>query len=115
VSDFFISIYMDEDVSLLVTELVRLKNFRALSVNETDRKGKSDAEQLDFATENGCAILTHNRRDFEALAHEYFMNEWTHAGIIISVQRPPRLIVEKLFEVLNDLTADEMKNQIIYI
>ena len=51
-SDFFISIYTDEDVSLLVTELVRLKNFRALSVNETGRKGKSDAEQLDFATKN---------------------------------------------------------------
>ena len=114
-SDFFISIYTDEDVSLLVTGLIRLRNFRALSVNKTDRKGKFDAEQLDFATENGCAILTHNRRDFEALAREYFISERTHAGIIISVQRPSRLIVEKLLEVLNDFTADEMKNQIIYI
>lgn len=114
-SELFIGIYTDEDVNVLVTELVRSQNFRALSVNQVNRKGKSDADQLDFATENGYAILTHNRRDFEELAREYFINQRTHGGIIISVQRPPRKIVEKLFEVLDDLTADEMINRLIYI
>lgn len=114
-SEIFISVYLDEDVNVLIAELVHLQGFHALTVTEVGRRGKSDAEQLKFATENGYAILTHNRKDFEKLAQKYFINNQTHSGIIISVRRPVHLIAEKLLEVLNDLTADEMKNQIIYI
>lgn len=114
-SEIFISIYLDEDVSVLIAKLVRLQNFRALTVTEAGQKGKSDAEQVEFATENGYAVLTHNRKDFEKLAQEYFINNQAHGGIIVSVRRPPHKIVEKLMDVLDDFTADEMKNQIIYI
>lgn len=114
-SEIFISIYLDEDVDVLIAELVRLQKFRALTVTEAGRKGKSDAEQLKFATENSYAVLTHNRVDFEKLAQKYFFGNLTHYGIIISVQRPPHEITERLLETLNDFMADEMKNQIIYI
>ena len=114
-NELFISVYLDEDVNNLVAALVRLQNFRVLIATEADRKGKSDAEQLEFSTENGYAILTHNRRDFEELAQDYFANAQTHGGIIISVVRPAHKIVEKLSDVLDDFTADEMVNQIVYI
>ncbi len=85
-NELFISVYLDEDVNVLIAELVRPQNFRVLTVTEAKRKGKSDAEQLEFATENGYAILTHNRRDYEELAQEYFINNQTHGGIVIAVR-----------------------------
>lgn len=114
-SDLFIKIYLDEDVNILVAEHIRLQEFKALTVTEAGRKGKSDADQLDFATQNGYAILTHNRTDYEDLAQEYFANNQLHYGIIIAVRRPSQEVAARLLNTLNDFTADEMKNQIIYI
>jgi predicted nuclease of predicted toxin-antitoxin system len=115
VSDVFIKVYLDEDVNVLIAEIVRSRNFEALTVTEAGRKGKSDAEQLKFAAEADYAILTHNRVDYENLAKDYFANDKRHYGIIIAVRRPSSEIAERLLSVLNDFTADEMKNQIIYI
>ncbi len=114
-SEIFTSLYLDEDVNTLIAELIRPQNFRVLTVTEADRKGKSDADQLKFAAENGYAILTHNRRDFEKLAQDHFTNNQTHGGIIIAVRRSPHEIAGKLLNILNDFTADETMNQIIYI
>lgn len=114
-NDIFINVYLDEDVNILVAKFVRRRNFKALTVTEATRKGKSDAEQLEYATQNGYAILTHNRRDFEKLAQNYFANGEIHGGIIIAVRRPSHQVAERLINILNDFMADEMKNQIIYI
>lgn len=107
--------YLDEDVNVLIAELIRAKDFKSLSVSEVGRRGKSDAEQLKYAAQNGYAILTHNRIDFEKLAQEYYADNKSHHGIIIAVRRPVHEVAERLFNTLNDFTADEMTNQIIYI
>lgn len=114
-SEIFIKVYLDEDVNVLVAKFARRQHFSVLTVTEAARKGKSDAEQLEYATQNGYAILTHNRRDFEELAQDYFANEKIHGGIIIAVRRPSHQIAKLLLNILNDFTADEMTNQIIYI
>lgn len=114
-NDIFIKVYLDEDVNVLIAELVRLQKIKSLTVDEAGRKGKTDAEQLKYAAQNGYAILTHNRIDYEALARNYFEDDKTHRGIIIAVRRPIHEIAERLLKVLNDFTADEMTNQIIYI
>lgn len=114
-NELFIKVYLDEDVNVLIAEIARSRNFELLTVTKAGRKGKSDAEQLEFAAENGYAILTHNRIDYEDLAKDYFANGENHNGIIIAVRRPSNEIAQRLLSVLNDFTADEMKNQIIYI
>ena len=114
-NEIFLRVYLDEDVNVLIAELLRSKNFKSLAVSEAGRRGKSDAEQLDYATQSGYAILTHNRIDFEEPARDYFGSDKTHRGIIIAVRRPIHEVAERLFKVLNDFTADKMKNQIIYI
>jgi hypothetical protein len=106
---------LDEDGNVLIAELIRLQNFKSLTANEAGRKGKTDDEQLEYAARNGFAILIHNRLDYERLAQDYFAYDKTHRGIIIAVRRPTQEIAGRLFKVLNDFTADEMSNQIIYI
>ncbi len=114
-NEIFIKLYLDEDVDILVAEIICSKEFYVISTNEMGRKGKSDSQQLKYAVSKKCAIVTHNRVDFEELAKEYFADNKMHYGIIISVQRLPQEISARLLSILNDFTADEMKNQIIYI
>ncbi len=56
-SELFIKIYLDEDVNVLLAKLVRLQNFKTLTVSEAGRKGKTDAEQLEYAARNGYTIF----------------------------------------------------------
>lgn len=114
-SRLFIETYLDENIHVAVAEIVRSRGLKAVTSLEAGNNGKSDPEQLEYAAANGFALLTHNRVDFEQLAQEYFAAEKSHYGIIISVYYPPNTIAQRLFRILNNVTADEMVNQVYYI
>jgi len=111
----FIELYLDEDVDVLVADLIRARGFTAITTRDTGNLHKDDDEQLAHATDNQLTFVNHNRADFEARALEYFASGKMHYGIIIAVRRPPQDIVRRLLVILNNLTADEMANQIRYI
>jgi Domain of unknown function (DUF5615) len=114
-SKIFIHVYLDEDVDVLVASLLHSRGFQATTAKQAGQLGKTDAEQLEYATSQRSAILTHNRNDFAALAREYFEREKQHYGIIIAVRHPYGKIVRRLLLILDTTTADEMENQIIDI
>ena len=111
----FIELYLDEDVSVLVADLVRARGFEAVTAREAGQLNKTDAEQLTYAVSRRKTLLTHNRADFEALAREYFADGRSHYGLILAVRRPPHEIVRRLLAVMNQAAADEMINQVRYI
>lgn len=111
----FVRLYLDEDVDVLVAELLRSYGFTAVTTREANRLESEDEEQLAYAAGEGRAVLTHNRIHFEALATAYFEAGKEHAGIIISVQRSPYEIARRVSRVLNQVTADEMRNQLRYV
>jgi uncharacterized protein YbgA (DUF1722 family) len=115
VSRLFINLYLDEDVDVLVARLIRSRAFSVLTTHEANQTGKSDAEQLDFAAKNRLAILTHNRADFEKLARQYVSTGQHHSGIFIAVRRSPYELARRILVLLNEITADEMDNQVLYI
>jgi predicted nuclease of predicted toxin-antitoxin system len=114
-SRLFISLYLDEDVSVLIAKLLRARAYIALTTQEAGQIGKSDAEQLSFATSRQLAILSHNRADFEILAKEFISAGKNHCGIIIAVRRSPYEIARRLLLLLDSVTAEEMDNQLLYI
>src|SRR5688500_8013678 len=111
----FIELYLDEDVSVLVAELIRARGFSAITTVEAGNLGKSDLEQLSFATEQQKVFITHNRVDFEKLAVDYFEQGQRHAGIIVAVRRHSAQIASRLLAILGSTTCDEMVNQLRYI
>jgi len=115
VSRAFMEVYLDEDVHVLVRDLLSAKAFDVITTRDAGQAGRSDEEQLDYATRHRRTIVTHNRVHFESLALEYFAKGRRHAGIIIAVQRPPQEIARRLLAILNQVTADEMENQVRYI
>lgn len=113
--DVFIKLYLDEDVDVTVGDIVRTQGFEVFTTTQLSRKGKSDAEQLEFAVSRKWTIVTNNRLDYENLATEYFEMGKTHYGIIMAVRRPPNEIAARLLGILNNFTVDEIINQIHYI
>ncbi|MDQ3256476.1 MAG: DUF5615 family PIN-like protein [Acidobacteriota bacterium] len=114
-SRLFAELYLDEDMSVLIAELLRVRGFAAQTTQDAGRKETDDAEQLAYAVSQQRTILTHNRDDYAQLAQDYFASGKKHYSIIIAVRRPPHEIVTRLMTILNQTTADEMEDQIIYI
>jgi predicted nuclease of predicted toxin-antitoxin system len=115
VNDLFIEIYLDEDVSVLVAELLRARGFTAVTTQQAGNLGASDRAQIDYATYHQLTLLTHNRSDFELLGQEYFSSGAQHSGVIIAVRRRPMNLVKRLLRVIDSVARDEMRNQIIYV
>ena len=111
----FIELYLDEDVNVLVAALLRARGFTALTTREASQLQNSDGEQSAYAVSQRKAFLTHNRVDFEALAKEYLASRKTHYGLIIARRHPAQEIVRRLLRILNQVTADEMQDQVRYI
>ncbi len=114
-SKLFIEVYLDENVHVLVAKIIQSHGFKAETTRDVGRRGASDPAQLEYAAERDYAILTHNRTDFEQLATEYFASGRNHSGIVILADNSPQEIARRMISILNDFTADEMTNQIIYI
>jgi len=115
VNDLFVEIYLDEDVSVLVADLLRVRGFVAVTTQQAGNLGASDRAQLDYATGQQLTLITHNRADFELLAQEYFLSGAEHSGVVIAARRTPMDILKRLLRVIDSIARDEMRNQIVYI
>lgn len=100
---------------MLVARIVRGHGFSVRTTRGEDMLGATDEEQLAFAADRGLVVVTHNQGNFENLARRYFQEGRTHAGIICAVRRPPRECARRLLTLLNDRTAAEFENQLLYI
>lgn len=114
-SRLFISLYFDEDVSVLVGTLLRSRGYEVLTTQAAGNVGRSDPEQLAFAASGQMAVVTHNRDDYLALFNESLAAGRAHSGIIIAVRRSPYEFARRLLALLDNMTADEMDNQLLYI
>ena len=114
-NQLFIELYLDEDVDVLIADLLRARGFKATTTREAGQLGNSDEAQLAYAVDHQKTYFTHNRTDFERIAEAYYAAGKAHPGIIIGVRRQPYEIARRLLVILNDLTADEMWNQLRYL
>jgi len=111
----FARLYLDEDVPVQVAEILRGHGYDVRTARDEGMLGTSDTEQLTFATQQGRVFVTHNRTDFEKLAVQYFEDGRTHGGIICAVRRPPGECARRLRSLLNECTAEDFENQLLYI
>lgn len=114
-SHLFIELYLDEDVDVLLAELVRARGFSVTTTVEAGQLGNTDAEQLAYAVSRELVLLTHNRVHFEILAREYFTEGRTHFGILLASRHSPYEILRRLLLLLDQVNADEMRDQVRYI
>jgi len=111
----FIRLYLDEDVHKRVAAALRLRHFDVISAHEVRRWGFSDEEQLTYATMENRAIFTYNTADYLQLHLEWLQGGREHSGIIVSNQLPIGETMRRLLNLLNQVTADEMQNQLYWL
>lgn len=109
-----IGIYIDEDAtdSDLVAAL-RARGIFVITPVDADLIGKSDEEQLAFATARECALYTFNVSDFYRLHTQWVGTGREHAGMILAPQQRYS-VGEQLRRILRlraALSAQRMRNQ----
>jgi hypothetical protein len=80
--------------------------------------GKSDEEQLEYATSQGRCLLSFNVRDFTVLAQRWAQAGRPHAGIVVTNQVSRRAFGQLLGRVLHLLTtnsADDVKDLLRFL
>lgn len=114
-ASFFIRLYLDEDVHKRVAAALRLRHFDVISAHEIDRLGANDDVQLQFAAENNRALFTFNTTHYLHLHRVWLQENKEHAGIIVSDQLPIGETIRRLLNLLNHVTADEIRNQLYWL
>ena len=114
-NSLFICLYLDEDVNFLVADLLRARGFDAVTARDARQLRATDAGQLAYAISQARTLVTHNRTDFEEFVQSYFDSGQVHYGVIFAVRRSPQEIAQRLLAILNQVTFDEMQNQVRYI
>ena len=80
-------LYLDEDLSPAIAELLRRRGMDATSAQEIGKTQLSDRAQLEYAIREGRAIVTANVVDFIQLAHEAIASNKQHSGIVLIPSR----------------------------
>lgn len=111
----FAPLYLDEDVSVLVGDILRARGFDITTAREAKMLGRSDSEQLEKAISLQRCLFTHNRIHFEELHRQSIEGEKKHFGIIIGTRRNGYELARRIATLLDTLTADEIENQMLYI
>jgi hypothetical protein len=105
------SFYFDENMSLLLEMLLRVRGHLVSSTYGEGRLGSPDPHQLLFAADRGWILVTHNRRDLRLLhdAWHLWSHAWgtsrRHAGILVLDQVPGQP-VEELAALIHALVHD---------
>ncbi len=111
----FIELCLDEDISVLLAKLLRARGFEVITTLDAPMLGASDKEQLEYAIRKEKVLLTHNRLHFEKLYKEYSRGNKNHYGIIIATRQNEYITLKRLLKILDNISADKMKNQLRYI
>ena len=111
-----IKIYTDEDVhSGVVSGLIR-RGLEATSTPPHGNLGRTDEEQVRYATALGAVLLTHNIQDFPRLHYEMTERGESHAGIVVARQDfTVGEIIRRTLNLSALLSAEEMVNRLEYL
>lgn len=98
-------VYLDEDLSPSIAELLRHRGLDATSAQEVGNTQLDDRSQLEYATREGRAIVTANVVDFIQLAREAVATNTEHGGIVLV----PSSFRGDEFQVIADAIFDALK------
>jgi hypothetical protein len=109
-----VKLYLDEDISPKVAEILRKKGLEAVSAHETGMLEASDDEQLAFAASEGRAMVTRNRDDYITLSVQFFEDLKLHKGVIIVPYTIPGSEFSKLATLLIKFSKERPKGLASY-
>lgn len=113
-----IKLYVDEDaMSHDLADALRLRGVDVVTALDAGMLGRSDEEQLMFASIHSRALFSFNTSDFVSLHSDFLLNGKNHAGIIVARQRQLSIgeQMRRLLRIVASLTEEEMINRLEYL
>lgn len=110
-----IRLYLDEDVRPMLARALRERGFDVITTAEAGMIGKSDREQLEFASSQGRVLLTHNIRDFIQLAKGFAEEGRNHGGIVLAQQMPLKDLLRLTLRWLSQVSAASFSNSVYWL
>ncbi len=110
-----IRLLLDEDVHAELSHALRKRGFDVLHAQELNRKGKTDREQLEFATQENRCLFSFNVKDYVMLHNKYARENQEHGGIIVSKQLPFGETLKKLLHKVRLFPQDTIKNRLEFL
>src|SRR5437016_8275437 len=106
---------LDEDIDLQLASALRNAGCDAVHVQEIERKGKSDSQQLEFAIKEKRAAFTHNRYDFVQLHNQYVKDSIEHFGIIVAKRCLFSVLYRRILLLMEEETPESIMNCLKFI
>ena len=106
---------LDECVWAKMASNLRSEGFDVLHVIEVGISGIQDDEILQYATDNGRAVLTFNIKDFILLAKQCYASGKPHAGIIVSNQLQHGELQKRIKKLLRKVSESDLVNNLIFL
>jgi predicted nuclease of predicted toxin-antitoxin system len=91
----FISLYLDEDVSIKIAANLKNRGFDVLHAVEAGLLSSSDEEQLNKAILDQRTFLTHNKKHFRILNEKYFSSGKNHFALYLPAVKETLLKPQK--------------------
>jgi len=108
-------VYLDEDVDVLLARLLSTRGYDCLTAVAAGHLSWTDAAHLEFASQEGRILITHNRVHFEQLAVSWWQQEKEHAGILLTVRRADTYAVaRRILRVLAGYDEAGWRNCVLY-
>ena len=108
-----IRVYLDENVDInLAVRLIR-HGYNAVTALDVGNLGNSDEEQLEYAANNGRAILTHNRKHFRRLHRGWTRRAQHHCGVIVAVRLNLNELERRMLNLLRRVSADTARDNLL--
>jgi predicted nuclease of predicted toxin-antitoxin system len=110
-----IRLLLDEDVHASLALALCKRGYDAVHIQELQRKGYSDREQLEFAVSQSRCLMSFNIRDFVILHNEFATNGQEHWDILVSSQLPIGETLRRTLVMLNTNTAEYIQNRLEFL
>lgn len=110
-----LKIYLNENLSWKIAKVLREYGYDVVSSHELGMNTKDDDVQFAFAVSEKRAVLTNNFGDFVRLCDEYLSSGKKHCGVIFTTKCKIGTIIRRLRKLLENVTAEQMKNQIRWL
>ena len=108
-------LYFDEHVHPLVAATLRERGIDCLTTQEAGNLGRTDEDQLRYASEQGRILVTFDRRDFLMLARQWAVTGRSHAGLILSAQCALPELLRYLLHCHTRHQRDDLTNHILWL
>ena len=89
-------LYLNENIPVRLVDILSSMGIPSVHTVYVGNQGVSDETQLEYASDNGYIMVTHNRYDFRLLHKRWIRQGKVHSGILVMSHGEPEYLAYRL-------------------